>query len=93
VTQDFLLSPHDENIAQETKKNTHTQWIAAAISDYSIRAVLVDMGLMQSFVISFSCSEANDELKFTDSLGGGGEGQQNWVGALITTITLLPTSN
>ncbi len=80
-------------VKKKKKTHTHTEWIAAAISDYSIRAVLVDMGLMPSFVISFSCSEANDELKFTDSLGGGGEGQQNWVGALITTITLLPTSN
>jgi hypothetical protein len=26
---------------------------------------------MYGFVISFSCSETNDELKFTDSLGGG----------------------
>ncbi len=59
-------------VKKKKKTHTHTEWIAAAISDYSIRAVLVDMGLMPSFVISFSCSEANDELKFTDSLGGGG---------------------
>jgi hypothetical protein len=63
-------------VKKKKKTHTHTEWIAAAISDYSIRAVLVDMGLMPSFVISFSCSEANDELKFTDSLGGGGKGSR-----------------